>query len=214
MNRVFLVPEHSRDLVLTAPGQNVLQFLAVVANFAAPQVILAAPGGLDEQQFWAEAFDFHFPVGWREWHQVAFVAVRAEGELIHHARHFQAADGLVGLAQQGSAALLAGCQGSWQLEVVLVLHHRWRRQQCLERFVGQQFLLVLLALLVGLAVQPQQAHRQLDQAAQGAGAVLDLVAELVGHAGTRLDQALFSQVTLGVGSAQVFVELVDLALLS
>ncbi|MGK9546244.1 hypothetical protein O6486_24745, partial [Salmonella enterica subsp. enterica] len=44
VDRILFVPENRGYLVVFAPFKDVLQFVAVMADFAAPQVIFAAPG--------------------------------------------------------------------------------------------------------------------------------------------------------------------------
>ena len=58
-----------------------------MADLAAPQVILAAPGRLDEQHLRAELAQLALPVGGSPLQQVALVAIRAIGEFVHDAGH-------------------------------------------------------------------------------------------------------------------------------
>ena len=67
------------------------------------------------------------------------------------------------------------------------------------------------AVPAGLPVQPEQDRRQAQQCAQRAGAGLQLVAQLIGEAGASLDQPLFCQVALGIGTVQAVVKRGDAA---
>ncbi len=102
MDRIFLVPEHGRHLVLAAPCHQIVQFLAAMPDLAVPAVILAAPGGFDEQEIRAEIADLLAPVAGRQLLDLGLGGVAGQREAVHDRGDAQIA------ARRGQKRLDAG----------------------------------------------------------------------------------------------------------